>query len=402
VLFLLFFALPLSGADFGLSLIQTPELSGESGDNSFLWKGTGAPWFSALVNENLRFYVSGAVTADYSGARIGDDQWRIILELYRLEGIFQLMPGRTLTVGRTEYQDGLGLIAKGNFDGLKYSMDLGRNQFSAGAFYTGFQYKENPAIAFTEEDYLNRSLPPDYDDLDTYFASRRGLFFLRGDFPELFTERGTLLAEVLGQVDFTDSKQKLHSQYLSAAYRLNLRRLDLTLGGAAELIEEEERDPAMGFAASLDLKWAVPTAFQDRFDLGVLWASGNQSDAVTAFEPLSSTAQSYIFQPRLSSLLMLRGAYEFRLLQSLSMGFEAFYFFRIGESFLDPAINPAADSKLLGPELYGRINWNPVTDFSLMAGGGVFLPGPVYENGPYGADGTKPRWKFFLTTIFSL
>jgi hypothetical protein len=386
--FLLVFIIPLSGADFGLSLIQTPELSGASSDNSFSWEASAAPWVSAVINEKIRFYASGALGVDYNDERPGDYKWLFIPELYRLEGIIQFMPGRTLTLGRTDYQDGLGFIVKGNFDGFKFSAELGQNRFSLGAFYTGLQYKENASIVLTAEDYLNLSLPLDFDDADSYFASRRGLFFLRGEFPGLLTERGILLTEFLGQFDFTDSERKFHSQYLTAAYRFGLRRLDLIAGMAAELMETEDEDPALGFAASLDLKWAVPTSFQDTLDLGARWATGDHNDTLSAFTPISSISQSYILKPPLSGLLIFKGGYEFRLLQTLSIGFDGFYFIQTG-----------SDSNLWGPELYGRVNWAPVTDFSLAAGGGAFFPGPDFDDG---SGDSRPRWLLSLTTTFSL
>jgi hypothetical protein len=123
-----------------------------------------------------------------------------------------------------------------------------------------------------------------------------------------------------------------------------------------------------GLALLLNALWYLPTVLPDLVSLGVRWGSGavgGEGDGLGPFLPVSAISQGNVVNSGLSGLTVICAAYTLRPHESLSLVLDGRYFF----------LDNGADNKALGGELYGSVNWAPVTDIALTAGGGAFFPG---------------------------
>jgi hypothetical protein len=248
----------------------------------------------------------------------------------------------------------------------------------------------------------------DYDDFaDSYFAPRRLLIGINGEFPGIIARRDTFAVSLLGQFDLTDSgdssaagnAETIHSQYFVMRYIVPiLNRFELDTDGVLEILEDAEdlNRRRWAAAASVEAAWLPPTAIPDRLSLAYRWSSGKREDAeaARAFSPLSSVSQGNVLKAKLSGLSFFRGAYTARLHKNLSIETSALYFLRTDTtSFTDWELRSA--SPFLGTELYMAASWVPVSDISFTLGGGTFLPGPAFR------PEAKPRWLISLGSIVS-
>jgi hypothetical protein len=369
--------------------------TGASADPVFSWTGTAAPWLSLSLGERWDFRASAGVKAEYD---YQGDSWEIIPELYRLEASYRIRPELGITLGRIHFQDTLGLTAVGFFDGASFTAELGGLSLAAGGYYTGFLYKKSADILLSPGDLSNYNQPLDYGDPASYFASRRAIASLRGDLSGLFSERGVLSLEALGQFDLNDTADTLHSQYLLVQYRMNLPwNADFILGGTAGLGESAGEDPVISFAADLKGAWLPPTALQDRLLLGFRWGSGKINDRIRAFIPITAESPEGILEPPLAGLIIAQGAYEARLTRTLRAELLGRCFIRTdGETFSDPELSPGDSSPFLGGEALGKVSWAPFSDLYFNLSGGAFFP----SEGAF-QSGAAPRWKLSLETILT-
>jgi hypothetical protein len=372
----LFISFRLYSWDMGLLLNQKPLLEETGEDSSFSYSSSLIPWFSADIGDKTDLYFSVGATAEYDGE--AEEKWQFLPELYRFEAVFR--PGSRLSLGfgRLQFSDPLGYVAQGLFDGINANFIAGQADLSLGAFYTGFLYKETAKISMTPEDDANYNKELDYADLmDTYFAPKRAMGVIGLDVPGVLGEQSEFKVSGIFQFDLTGADTKLHSQYLSLLYRLPMtQNFTLSVGGTAELMEETYQDPSLGFAARGEGAWTLPTNIQDRLALGAVWASGEYSDTIRAFVPISTVSQGQVLRTRLAGIMQIQASYMARLVRSFSMDLEAAYFLRTDNlTFSDPDLDSSVDSYLLGGEFYGSFTWVPVSDVSFIAGGGVFLPG---------------------------
>ncbi|MDR1505591.1 MAG: hypothetical protein LBI67_00660 [Treponema sp.] len=384
-------AFPAAALDFGLIVSEQFDAE-DSGELTIESKTILSPWLSFFGKKNTEYFMSAGLTGDYS-----EEKLHFIPELFRLEA--SIAPSRAVTIkaGRIPYQDPSRFTAKGHFDGVNALVNLGRARFSLAAFYTGLLYRDTANVSWTPGDPVDQDAEFDFANFgDTYFAPRRVLAAVQGEFPGFLTPRGNLSAGILGQFDFSDAPDKLNSQYALFRYSLALTGgFDLALAGAAELLESAgELD--LAFAGSLEGGWMLPTAVTDRISLACRWASGTGS-AAAAFFPVTVESQGRILRPDLSGMMTVRGVYEARFLPSLAAEFGARYFFRTdSSSFSDPDLT--GSSYFLGGEITGSVLWAPFSDLSFALSGGAFLP----QTGSAFRDGAPVRWLVSLGTIFSL
>ena len=121
-------------------------------------------------------FLSGLLSFEYS--KYSDDVannsgWLFIPELSRFAFSYRINRGMFFEAGRIAYNDVTGFVAGGLFDGLRFSAATSFGGISAGAFYTGFLYKETAKITMTGGDILRYANPWDFDNFGDYFASRR-------------------------------------------------------------------------------------------------------------------------------------------------------------------------------------------------------------------------------------
>jgi hypothetical protein len=247
----------------------------------------------------------------------------------------------------------------------------------------------------TGNEAIDYNIPLDYDKFtDTYFAPRRAVWDVYLEYPGVLLPTGTLFAGLLGQFDFTKAEPKYHTQYLFAKYLWNYEsKLELELGGAAELIENGSSIKASG-AWHLKATWMPPTLIQDRLYLGIRYSLGQVNDTFTSFTPITTKTQGHILRAKLSGLTVIEAGYTARLHPVFSVDFSGLYFFRTdsGATFTDVPGNAFA----LGPEFYGQAIWVPISDISFILGCGAFLPS-LGASDPNG----KPQWQVSLSSIIS-
>jgi hypothetical protein len=400
VFFALFFlgiAAASHSLDYGLILYQTPKISGQSGDTSFGYKGTFLPWLSHTIGDGADLYFSAGFAVNYQA-----EKWTYVPELYRFEAAFRPFTGLHIKAGRIQYSDPLGYIAEGLFDGASASVNLGKTRLSAGVYYTGFLFKETANITMNGDDQDRFNSDFDYGDFEkTYFAPRRLVAALDWDYPALFTPRDSLRAGILSQTDFTGSGDKIHSQYLSVKYSLPfLGQFRTDIGAAAELLESPG-DLSAAFAASLYGIWTPAiTPINDQLSLGFKGSSGSYDGTkISAFRPVTTETQGRILQTKLSGVASVDLSYTARIISPLSVEFQALYFIKTDrETFTGTELDGGSDSYFVGGEFNGAVYWAPVSDISLILGGGIFLPrtGTVFN------QDAKPRWELSLGVLLSI
>jgi hypothetical protein len=378
----------VAAVDFGLAATVEPAYEADTGGEQGKITINYVPWFSVAFNEKAGLYISARFGFEKEFVdEPSDDRW---YELSRTE--LNLRPAETvyLTLGRQWYRDDAGMIAAGLFDGLSGSFGLGRALLRGGVFSSALIHKKTTEIRMTAKDWEI------YGDTDRYIGSNRLLAVLGGEFPDL-TLKTSLSVSALGQFDLNDQgTQDLHSQYLTALYRIELLdtlRLSLTgLGG----ITERNEDLRGAFAGVLGLDWDLPGNLADMLTGELQWRSGAVNDDIGPFTPVTVLTRGTVYTPPLPGLMDARLSYTARPLRSLSINALSVLFFRTDvETFTDPDLDTASKERYVGVEFYGQIVWAPQSPLRITVGGGAFLPGNVFLT-------TDPRWKINAGIVLSL
>ena len=378
----------LFSADFGALLKGEFDVAGADETNA---SGTIiiAPWVSVPFNNSELYFSAGLNT------NISDNSY-FAPELYRLEFSSRLSSLFSFRLGRFNWQDPAGLIARGRFDGADLLFDLGRIRLGLNALYTGFLFKDTADINVSPADTKDYSASFDWADFaDTYFASRRLMTSLYGEFPGFPSGHGQLYAGLMAQFDLSDAAERYNTYCLLLRHTLAVKAFDFSVAGAAELSNTEADGVKAAFAFYLEGGWQLSTTMADRLSLGVAWASGDGS-ATAAFFPVTREAQSFVLEPCLSGIMFIKAHYKARFMPSLSADLGCIYFIRTdATSFTADYLED--DAYPLGLELDAGILWVPFSDLSLSARGGVFLPG----TGTAWADDAPVLWRVNIGTIFS-
>ena len=396
VLLALLPSVTLCAADLGLLLDQTVGFGGYGSDGRLDYSGMAVPRFSALLGDNGSFFISAGFRADYANYADSVDHqyknWLFMPELLRTELNLRFGQGN-FTAGRMQYSDPLGFIANGLFDGASLSLDTGAGTFSAGAWYTGLLYKTRANITMTDKEMESSNVKPDYSNFqDSYFAPRCIVSALSWEHPGL----GQLVradVALLGQFDLA-ATDPLNSQYLTLKLVLPYKAFVFDLGGCFELMEISGVN-GIGLAGELGAAWAIPTSFESQLSFLGRFSSGVvEGNSVDAFLPVTTQAQGYILQAKLSGLSMLSLDYTARVNESISMGISSSYFVRSDKATYSGYGN---DGYFLGNEFFAHLLWSPVSDIQANLGGGIFLPslGDAAPNG-------QNRWRIELNVIWAL
>ena len=356
-----------------------------------------APWLSMPFN-NAELFVSAGLNTHIapeqgSAGRSSADSY-LALEVFRLEYSMRLSSLFSFRVGRFNWQDPSGLIAKGRFDGVDTLFDLGKIRLSVNALYTGFLFNDTADINVSPADTTDYAAFK-WDDYATYFAPRRLMASVYGEFPGFPVGRGHFYAGLTTQFDLSDSGEAYHTQYLLLRHTLAINAFDITAAGAAELSKTKADGIKPAFALSLEGGWLTPTTITDRLSLGLEWASGN-GPATAAFFPITREAKSFVLEPCLSGIMIIKANYKARILPSLSADAGCSYFIRT-DSTSFTAAHLEDKSYPLGLELDAGALWVPFSDLSFTFRGGVFLP----KTGSAWADDAPTLWRINFGTIFS-
>jgi hypothetical protein len=258
-------------------------------------------------------------------------------------------------------------------------------------------YKKNAIITMTPEDQSSYDAPVVYGHFSkTYFASRRLLASLDWEHPSV-ANFFSLKSAITGQVDFSDSSQKYHSQYVTLKASVPLSRLRLELGGSLEMAQSE--DFSIAFAGDFGIFWALPAPFASRLSLTGLFSSGNTGGIIGAFVPVANKFYGSIIKAKMSGISILNLDYAAMLGDFLGVGLTASHFVRndLGTYTAWP-VNDSGDSGyFMGTEFFARLAWSPLSDVHLILGGGAFLPSLGNVN-----PGGKPQWRIEMNFIFAI
>jgi hypothetical protein len=383
--------------DFGLVVNQSGEYAAGDGTEETGYSGSCIPWISGGWAGGPGFYLSAKLGTAYEG-----ESWKygtppLLFEVGRSELYWRPLPALYLEMGRVRFEDPSGFVAAGLFDGITGSLGTDKVRLKAAGGYTGLLYKETAKIMMSQADAEQYSLPLDYEDSGTYFASRRVLVSLGAEFPSL-TRKSALALNGLAQFDANGRDSLVHSQYVTVKYTfMPLENLDIS-GKAAAGLGERETDLFGHFAAGAGFNWEVPGDLQDMAQGEVRWSSGNVNEEVAAFMPVNGTAQGTVFTPRLSGLMTVKAVYAARVSRAFSVQGEGAYFLRTDGETVSGAGYPPSSYRALGGELYGSVVWVPLSDVMVRLGGGAFFPqwGDVFNSD------AAVQWKIAAVLVLSL
>ena len=371
------FSATLFAVDVGLVLDQNAIVSGTGGDAAFGYNGIAIPRITGLIGDAGDFYISG-------GFNYKNDPWSLVPELLRTD-ISWRMGSMDFTVGRMAYDDPLGYVASGLFDGARFSQYTKIGTFSAGAWYTGLLYKERAKIEMTENERTANKTAIDYNDFsNTYYAPRRLLAAVDWEYKG-FLDKAIARLSMIAQFDLT--KEKLHSQYLAGKAIVPYGAFSIDFGGCFELIEANNKIGsafATAFAAEAAPAWRNNVHY---VSLGIKYTSG-ESDNVAAFMPLTTNAQGQLLKLKPSGLTMLSIDYTVRLYETLSVGFYPAYFI----------LNGSGSKGRNGGEIFSAVYWSPSPDISVNLGGGASF-GNVASTSFLGREA---YWRVTLNVVLSL
>ena len=348
-----------------------------------------APWVS-IPFDRAELYISAGLNTSISKEAYAAP------EIFRLEFSFWRSSLFSFRVGRIAWQDPSQFIATGRFDGAEFLFNLGKIRLGANVLYTGLLFEDTAYINVSPTDTKDYSESFSWFDFaDTYFAPRRLLASVYGEFPGFPSGRGHLYAGFIAQFDLSDAAEAFHTQYFLLRHSLVFKAFDLDVSGAAELEKTKADNVKPAFAFSIEGGFQLPTAMADKLSLAVAWASGKGS-STGAFFPITREAQSFVLQPILSGMMLIRLGYHARILPTLSVEAGAFYFIRTdSDSFT--AAHLQNEHYALGMELNTGLLWVPFSDLVLSFKAGIFMP----KTGSAWADDASVLWRITLGTVFS-
>lgn len=384
---ILFAPVALAFADFGV-VVSEGFLVEDNGETDFASKTTIAPWLSLPLGTS-DFYASAGMGVHY------EDKFSFVPELFRME--LTLRPSTRLgaRLGRVLWQDPTLFTAFGYLDGADLILNLGIIRLGLAGFYTGLLNKDTASINISPDDPKDYSVDFDWSDFgNTYFAPRRILASLYGDFPGLPYGRANIYAGLLAQFDLSNAKESFNTQYLLLRYTFYYKRFDLAAAAAMEFENTVSNGFKLAYAFSMEA--GLQTGFlKDKLSLGLRFASGSGKDTA-AFFPVIRESQGAALTPAFSGIMTIRGIYQVRFTPTLAAYLGARYFIRTDTtSFADPYI--VNDSPFLGVETDGSVQWNPFSDLSFSVAGGIHFP----KTGTAMAANAPSRWSFRINAIFS-
>jgi hypothetical protein len=385
----------LSAFDWGGTVDNSTSVT-YSGSDQWLEEFKTALWFSSPIGSSLEFTVQGSYTFSYEQPDLIEHI--LDIDLLQLRGTFLIGAAQssqlTFRAGRFTSSDMTGFVLDDNFDGIELGWLTGVANTSMSVGYTGLQWERVSTIGITSADNT------DSDNL----APPRLVGSLQAQFPELFL-RQDLFASLMFQQDLRPeganfsidgSGGKLSSQYfglgiagpiVAPLYHSTFAYLG-TGTAPSDLSGIPEYAPMISFLTGFTLRYFIEEFFSSKAELGLLFASGDEDfevvpngyyegntvDRATVFVPISRQQLAVAFSPRLGNLVVLNAGYSLKPTKNLQTSL-------IGLLFLRPTTGPimdirpiSSDSKYLGTELDGIVNFRPFSDLGASLSLGLFLP----------------------------
>jgi hypothetical protein len=385
----------LSAFDWGGTVDNSTSVT-YAGNDQWLQEDKLALWLSSPIGSSLEFTLQGSYTFSYEQPDLIEHI--LDVDLLQLEGKFLVGQTRssqlTFRAGRFKSSDMTAFVLDDNFDGIEMGWLTRAANTIVSLGYTGLQWERVSTISITSADST------DSDNL----APPRLVGSLQAQFPEFFL-RQDLFASLMFQQDLRPEGAnfsidgnggKLSSQYFGlgiggpiVASLYHSTFICLGTGSApSDLSGIPEYIPIISFLTGFTLRYFIEEFFSSKAELGLLFASGDEDfevvpngyyegntvDRATVFVPISRQQLAVAFSPRLGNLVVLDAGYSLKPTKNLQTSVKGILFLRPTTGPIMDARTISSDSKYLGTELDGIVNFRPFSDLGASLSLGLFLP----------------------------
>ncbi len=301
------------------------------------------------------------------------------LNFYGNTGMFGYKAGRQLT------GDPAGLILDAPFDGIDFSVDIGKHIFTVGAGYTGLTFRESAEYFMTETDVKR----------DSILAAPRMMEYLAWDMPAVAS---WLYPSVyfLAVQDLTSTEdqaaygnQRFNSMYLELFSRGFLGQsfiYDLSLVGQ---YGKYDSATVLGGIGRFGISWLPGTHSRLGIDLlgstGDEWANRDNyllgtttGNELSQYLPVSIVStQGFVIEFELGNLASLGAFYASRPSDTFSWELRTTTFLRTAIGPVSTAMVPSSSTEghFMGQEGLISFFWRPKSDFGWDFKVGVLYPG---------------------------
>ena len=383
ILSLILATIVLAGAsafDWGGTIDNSTSIT-YAGSDQWLLEVKPALWFTSPIGPSLEFTAQGSYTFSYTNP---DSIEHILdVDLLHLQGAFLLGPAQssqlTFRAGRFHSSDMTGFVLDDNLDGIELGWLTGVSNTIISVGYTGLQLDPVSTISVSQADETDgdRWAPP------------RLIGSLQAQFPEIFV-RQDLLASLMFQQDLRPEGSKISTQYfglgIGGPIASSLYHSTFACIGTGTALS----DPVLSFLSGFTLRYFIEEALTSKIELNLLFASGDEDflsvpqgyyegntlDRANVFVPISRQQLAVAFSPRLGNLVILDAGYSLKPAENLQTSLKGILFLRptTGPIMDAREVDSASDSKYLGTEIDGTVNFRPFSDLGASLSLGVFLP----------------------------
>jgi hypothetical protein len=395
LVFLTAFLTSLCAIDWGGTIDNSTSLTYVGGDQ-WLQEDKAALWFSTPIGSSLEFTAQGSYTFSYTNP--GPIEHILDIDLLQLQGVFLLGQTQssqlTFRAGRFKSSDMTKFVLDDNFDGVELGWLTRVSNTVISLGYTGLQWERVSTTSITRADET------DSDNL----APPRLVGSLQAQFPELLS-RQDLFASLIFQQDLrpedadfdtTGVGGRLSSQYfglgisgpiVASLYHDTFAYLG-TGSAPSDLSGIPEYAPILSFLSGFTLRYFIEEFLTSKVELGLLFSSGDEDFTVvpagyyegntleraTVFVPISRQELAVAFSPRLGNLIILDTGFSLKPAKNLQASLKGILFFRPTTGPIMDARSVSSDSKYLGTEFDGIVNFRPFSDLGASLSLGLFLP----------------------------
>jgi hypothetical protein len=394
----------LPAFDWGGTIDNSTTLS-YTGSDQWLQEDKLALWFATPIGSYLEFTIQGSYTFSYT--QPGPIEHILDIDLLHLEGAFLLGQNKSsqlrFIAGRFPNSDMTGLVLNDRMDGLTFEWITAVANTSVSIGYTGLQLEPVSTISISSADNTDKE--------DPALAPPRLIGSLQAQFPELFL-RQDLFVSALIQQDLREEGAtfpvdglggKISSQYfglamggpvVSSLYHKIFAYLG-TGSAPSNVLGTPEYAPILSLLTGFTLRYFMEEFLSSKVELGMLIASGDEDfdvipngyyegntlDRANVFIPISRQQLAVAFSPRLGNLIVLDAGYSLKPRKNLQTALKGYLFLRPTSGPIMDARTINSDSKYLGTELDGIVNFRPFSDLGASLALGLFLPmGGAFAN----------------------
>jgi hypothetical protein len=351
----------------------------------------------------LKITAQGSYLFSYTNP--GPVEHLLDVDLLHLDGTFLLGQAQssqlTFRAGRFNSSDMTRFILDDNIDGIELGWLTRVSNTILAVGYTGLQWERVSTISITGADRndSNNLAPP------------RLVGSLQAQFPEIFL-RQDLLASLLFQQDLRPEDENfsitgnggiLSSQYfglgvsgpiVASLYHNTFAYLG-TGSAPTGLSGIPDYATILSFLSGITLRYFFEEFLTSKVELGLLFSSGDEDftvipdgyyegntiDRATVFVPISRQQLAVAFSPRLGNLVIVDAGYSLKPTENLQAALKGILFIRPTTGPLMDDRTTSSDSKYLGTEFDGIVNFRPFSDLGASLSLGVFLPmGGAFTN----------------------